>query len=254
MAGDASLWFNVESKLTPPGYFGSEFSFLQCSRGPNEVLESVADAIDTSQDFWYFSTFLMAMLVVGQFVCLLRSRRGEGGLNETENSYQHVCTTLHSSLDLGESASCRQDPRHVDSSDASNEGNYEGMLENDFEDEHTRDEDMMVNTSQRSSSRWIQVFVFLALNLGVAAAVLVISIASLVDIQGIKMSGKAMRLTPKCYNPHSECAAGNIDIDRPSTPPETIDGATSFLYLVASDAQLPWYDGESPYIGSLPFP
>mmetsp|Transcript_45110 Transcript_45110/g.88252 ORF Transcript_45110/g.88252 Transcript_45110/m.88252 type:complete len:329 (-) Transcript_45110:614-1600(-) len=54
-------------------------------------------------------------------------------------------------------------------------------------------------------------------------------------------------MTPACSDPSKVCAAGNVDVHRPSSPVSR--AAAPFTYVVASDAQLDWFDGESPSLG-----
>jgi hypothetical protein len=132
--------------------------------------------------------------------------------------------------------------------------------ENEFDDEHATVSVQNENTPTRRTRRYSRILIFLALNIGIAA-VLTISIASLIDVRGKRMmSAQAMRLTPKCYSQYSECQKGNVDIDRPSTKwsgatrGATLPGNEEFSFIVASDAQLDWFDGEMPDLGLLEIP
>jgi len=62
-------------------------------------------------------------------------------------------------------------------------------------------------------------------------------------------------LTPSCVSPWKGCLLGNQDMNRESTSfHSTLQNDTSFSYMIASDAQLYWYDGESPFTTNWPLP
>lgn len=62
-------------------------------------------------------------------------------------------------------------------------------------------------------------------------------------------------LTPSCVSSLKICPSGNRDIDRPSVSFNySSQNHTPFSYIIASDAQLYWYDGESPFTTNWPLP
>lgn len=96
--------------------------------------------------------------------------------------------------------------------------------------------------------------------LGLALAGAFLSVVSLVEIGRLSVysdRGRASKLTPKCVDPSAVCEAGNVDINRTSRPAKSLDPEESdkpFSYLVASDPQLYWWDGESPLLGRANVP
>jgi len=75
-----------------------------------------------------------------------------------------------------------------------------------------------------------------------------ISIVSLIQLRGTYTSFTLQQFTPFCTDPSVVCARANSDIDRPSSKEQR--STEPFSYLIGSDVQLDWYDGESAYIGS----
>ena len=255
VAGDDAV---CESKLSPPGYFGTEFPYLQCARGAGEILEANADLIVESGKTWWTLTIVGFALVLLQFLQLflsIRSRRvRNAGPRDTSTSHSYEPVRHVLSLeDRGNTRASNTGSRTQDGHVVGDNG--EEPIEREFEDETITDDDegLSLDASNHicQRRRCRRFFFYIAVNIGVVA-ILTISIASLIDVRGNRlMSGGAMRLTPKCYNPSTECAAGNSNIDRVS---EKRDYLTPFSYVVASDAQLNWYDGESPDIGRLAIP
>jgi hypothetical protein len=230
VADDLDLWSNVDTKLTAPGHFGASFAHLQCSRGAGEELERPSDRLANSPPFWWFLTFAGTIAILIQLVRLSVSvvrRKRESG---TAHEYDFV--------------------------DEENESaeRVEVSEESEFDDEYAfaiANED-----TPRQARRYCRAFMLLALNIGILV-VLTISIASLIDVRGQRMmSAQAMRLTPKCYSQYSECRKANVDIDRPSREWRSAnnDDSGPFSYIVASDAQLDWFDGETPELGQLEIP
>jgi len=249
-ASDDALWSNIESKLTRPGYFGSEFPYLQCARGAGEVLEANADIFVKSEGVWWVLAIIGFTLVLLQFMHLLLSLRS-GLLRHEQSDTSH---TSHSYQTVHQAHTFQEERDNVDGHMQHGIGNAEEVpAEHEFQDEMLMDDGELARVANQFSKRrrCHRVVCFMAINIGIVS-VLTISIASMIDIRGKRlMSSKAMRLTPKCYSPYSECAEGNSDIDRPS---KQRDDHIPFSYIVASDAQLDWYDGESPDIGRLATP
>jgi hypothetical protein len=64
-------------------------------------------------------------------------------------------------------------------------------------------------------------------------------------------------LTPPCSDTELLCPIANNPIDNPSTTrAEALEGNNfvPFSYIIASDSQLDWYNGESAHIGTLSYP
>jgi len=95
--------------------------------------------------------------------------------------------------------------------------------------------------------RRLGIIVLVAAVNGLLLASVLISSVSLYELSGATLSERAAKMTPACSDPSKVCAAGNVDVRRPSSPVSR--AAAPFTYVVASDAQLDWFDGESPSLG-----
>lgn len=238
VASDAELWSNVETKLSAPGHFGNSFSYLQCARGAGEELETSSDRLAKSSPLWWFLAIAGSIAVLIQLFALLvlvaRGRRNSASVDVNIYEYDFVD---------------EEEPAEQ----------IEMSEENEFDDEHAAVAVQNENTSRRTRI-YGRILMHVALNIAIVA-VLTISIASLIDVRGKRMmSAQAMRLTPKCYSQYSECQQGNVDIDRPSTKwsgatrGATLPDNEEFSFIIASDAQLDWFDGEMPDLGQLEIP
>jgi len=92
---------------------------------------------------------------------------------------------------------------------------------------------------------------------GIILASILISSVSIYELSGANLSKSASKITPACSDPSKVCVAGNKDVHRPSSlvsPSAPLP--EPFTYVVASDAQLDWFDGESPSLGrrNVPIP
>ena len=227
VADDSSVWSLVDSRMTPLGYFGSKFPYLQCSKGAGEVLENGFDLVLKNMGFW------VPLLLFGIIFMLI----------------QIVPSKSYNPVPIDGQV------RHQDEEVGNEE---EVSSENDLQDEPVTDEAShslvpVVNQRRRCYGRnRLVLFVRIVANIGIIA-VITISIASLIDIRGKHMMlDKVMRFTPMCYNQYTECQVANRDIDRPSNAGSSPN--PPFSYLVASDSQLDWWNGESVDIGSRAIP
>jgi len=71
---------------------------------------------------------------------------------------------------------------------------------------------------------------------------LIISALSLAELHGTVLPRSLIALTPACSANLCHATALSFRI----TPPPALPGSSSFSLIVASDAQLDWFDGESP--------
>jgi len=108
---------------------------------------------------------------------------------------------------------------------------------------------------------------------GLLAAAVTFSALSLIEIKAHPhYSERMQKLTPACSDPAMVCPSGNRDIDKQSAqwPPlesapgrkddstQTLQATTGtmqpFSYVIASDAQLYWFNGEFAEMGRKPMP
>jgi len=107
---------------------------------------------------------------------------------------------------------------------------------------------------RQNSKSWPSVILFL-LN-AILLYIILTSILSILEITYAKdLHLFALKvLTPAC-TPDTLCTDGNVDVDNPSlSHPSSSTDFRPFSYLIASDAQVNWYNGESRHIGKMNYP
>ena len=115
--------------------------------------------------------------------------------------------------------------------------------------------------------RWIMALRIVTLLLfnALLAFTVAFSSISLMEIHNSPFFKESMQQwTPACSNPDLVCEAGNRNIDRPSLPWNSSSDndasysqesrAMPFSYIIASDAQLYWFNGEFAQMGKQDIP
>ncbi len=106
----------------------------------------------------------------------------------------------------------------------------------------------------RSARSWLvlvlKITIFIALN-GVLAFTISFSALSLIEIKSSPSFKESMEnLTPQCLDPNRVCLAGNSNVEKESIPWKSNEDAMQpFSYIVASDSQLYWFNGEFAEMG-----
>ena len=91
----------------------------------------------------------------------------------------------------------------------------------------------------------------------VLLTILFLSSVSLVEIAGnVNLQPFPLKtLTPTCTDISHFCPDGNMPLQKWSTSrSEALENFESFSYIIASDSQLDWFDGESAYLGKMNYP
>jgi hypothetical protein len=123
--------------------------------------------------------------------------------------------------------------------------------ENDAGSALESDDIAIVNHARRKCvKRFVKGGLIVVLNL-VSLFFIFVCTVSLLELQsGVDLPFALQTMTPACADTESLCPNGHNPITRESADP--ID--ESFSYIIGSDTQLDWYDGESAYIGSRTYP
>lgn len=106
--------------------------------------------------------------------------------------------------------------------------------------------------TQSARRKWmmaLRIVLILALN-ALLAFTIAFSSISLMEIHNSPHFKDSMRQwTPACSNPDLVCEKGNTDIHLDSIPWTQTQSMSPFSYLIASDAQLNWFNGEFAQMG-----
>jgi hypothetical protein len=245
---------------------GVPFPYLKCQKGSGEELSTWDGELVQSALFWecwiaVCLGVLLVQLIVGGLYWKKRRRRyrmirsstgdvssDSAGIVEPEEKEE---IGFHS-LQLSESVN--DVPPTLDNLSLSSIDRF-GVVQ---ESEHltprcklcTPMAAKLCNTAS-SRNKWkaaIRTLLVLGLNILMAFSIAFSSI-SLMEINNSPYFLENMRQwTPACSNPDLVCPNGNVDIKNESTKPNR-DAAGPFSYLIASDAQLNWFNGEFAQMG-----
>ena len=267
----AGLGNHTAVGLTPPGHFGPSFGRMRCHRGAGEVLGGRADGAAASVPLWAAVAFLAGagLVAVGAAAVLpaRRRRRSQAIAEQGMESWSRYLRlrTVAAGGDGGEGRDGEEEENEAEEDLLEAVDENGGRLGERDEMDEDEDDDDETSLPFRPSARFhlrlrplLRALALLATSVGLAA-VLAVAVLSLVELDGRTiLSDSAARLTPRCSDPSAVCPAGDRAVDRPSSspPPPGSDGPSPppFSYLVASDAQLDWYDGESPDLGRSAVP
>jgi len=257
------------------------FPYLRCQKGAGEQLTTWSEEFVTSTIFWESCITLASLILAAEITTLVmfcKKRRTlyeqVVGLEELPSTTNHGGNDGVDSVTNGISALQIDDEEDDDNTRLSlNQQQQSAVHMNST----TRCKYCTVLTSKRAIHIF-QMLLVLILNVLLLFTITFSSI-SLMEINASPYFTEGMqKLTPACSDPSSVCPAGNVDIDRESVqwPPirEKIDDVNTattrasktttnssehqdmkpFSYIIASDAQLYWFNGEFAAMGDKSIP
>lgn len=241
------------------------FPYLKCQKGSSEKLSTWDVELVQSALFWEYlialsATILLVQLIMAGIFWKRRRRRyeliGRRSINDriggSDSVYREEELEFHSlQLDDNDMPLTLQNITRIPSS----------IPSDSFSLEHQQ-----YAITQRwrfcapsftklcSNNKWttsLQIVLIVALNILLLCSIAFSSI-SLMEIHSSPYFQESMRQwTPACSNPDLVCEAGNQDINRESTMAKK---SSPFSYLIASDAQLNWFNGEFAQMGQQNIP
>lgn len=266
------------------------FTFLRCQKGAGERLKTWTGEVVKSSAFWEGWIALASVILVGEIAGLAYfCRRGKmryekvdleasthsgarNGAVDDENAGEI------SSLQIDDDEAGRRNPEDAECGDDQSFLSRFSLIRSssvlDSKYVTPRCKYCSPLTSRRALCI-LRILLALALNVMLVFTIS-FSAISLVEIKSnVHYSERMQRLTPACSDPALVCKAGNEDIDRmsarwASSPNATATGAAAatsidrnsaatesmepFSYVIASDAQLYWFNGEFADMGRKPVP
>ena len=234
------------------------FPFLRCSRGPEQQLKSTLQNLSRSKGFWFTVLFLsLAIHMTQVIIYVLRKRRAaaddeinpylepqrdviittsENGTDALEEVDDTNAATLNELVTSSEPQKCAEGIQTVSKDDRD--------IKVDV-DENPTEHDVSSKTK-----KFIKKGLIVAANL-ITLFIIFVSTLSLLELQsGVDLPFVLKVMTPACADTESLCPEGHAAIDRESMEPKE----ESFSYIIGSDPQIDWYDGEAATIGRTPFP
>ena len=265
------------------------FPFLRCQKGAGEQLSTWSSSAIKSATFYQGWIILIVMILSGEIVAMLMrivrkrrmvSRYARVGVLDGEDQEDT----------LGVVGIVRRESGHISSLRLDNDSwrDNQGRVQHQLSMTTPRCKICApCSFRRRISTKYIfQTLLLLLLNLLLIITLSFVSI-SLMELRSNPHFTESMQLmTPACADPNLVCPSANRDIDRPSVEhwsrhlksdnriaQEETTGATvkatnnmspkyqynrglmePFAYIIASDAQLFWFNGEFPEMGQKPIP
>jgi hypothetical protein len=227
------------------------FPYLKCQKGAGELLKTLSGDVVKLAVFWESLILLALLISVGEIVALYFFCRRRGRSTRRQR-------TIPLKLSFLQPLSDRQRTTNASliSKGLAPRCKYCAPL------------------ALKSSLWTLRVLLVILLN-GLLAVILSFVTISLIEIKACPhYSERLQKLTPACSDPAAVCVAGNRDINRQSAqwpPPETANERTDdsirtfqaaaaadtkppFSYIMASDAQLYWFNGEWAEMGQKSIP
>lgn len=243
-------------------YTGEVFPYLRCSNGAGQSLSSAFENTVTSIEFWWsvlWSSILLLFLL--QYSCWYQRRklRCQRQLSSTiryrddiipvrqEDPMSKIFRVTGRSIISGDMIDGAQNV-NVDSTTSTTIDTTKEIRSNPPYSPgcHTR-----IRSNVR---KWCSTLSKSFLHL-ILLIVIFLSTLSLLEIQkGVELSFALQQLTPACSVTDRTCPDGLKSIHRPSKDIPNLKDMVPFSYLIASDSQLDWFDGESASIGRSNYP
>ena len=217
---------------------GATFPHLRCHKGAGEKLKIWSGEVVKARWFWEFWIVLSSLIFVAEVGVLARlSRRRRNG-----SRYE----VLRTGSSLHERIAVRDDLSEFSERD-------DGVQALDIADRKGSEDVSDPRNPVLGTLSWVwmstplrkcsmRIVAGIALNLGLIFSISFASI-SLMEISHNPHFKESMeQLTPACSDPSLVCERGNADIEKSFAKPDS--GMDPFSYIVASDAQLYWFNGE----------
>jgi len=255
------------------------FPYLRCQKGAGEELTTWSEEFVKSTIFWESWITLSSLILAAEITALVIFCKKRRTLYEQVVGMEESPSTTNDGMDsVIDGISSLQ----IDDEDDDDDNTRLSLNQHEQIAVHmnstTRCKYCTILTSKRAI-HILQIVLILVLNVLLLFTIIFSSI-SLMEINASPYFTEGMqKLTPACSDPSLVCPAGNVDVDRESVqwPPirEKIDDVNTattrasktsstnssvhqdmkpFSYIIASDAQLYWFNGEFAAMGDQSIP
>ena len=255
-------WENMTDFNVKEFTSSQQFNYLRCNRDAGERLNTFADSMAKSPIFWCFGLVVsLNLLRLQMFSIRNRFRVHYKPLLQDPGPIDFSITS-----DFDEDATASDETGSLIQTSISNEDQVTvaDHFSEQIEAPHTIDLRICVYCpiffpeKIKQWKYWRSCGVVTGLLVGNAFlfCLLLVSSLSLAEIWGQQFyMGSLKYYTPACSNPDNVCQAlANQDISKPSNTYSPNESFQPFSYLIASDIQLDWFDGESAYLGQRNVP
>jgi hypothetical protein len=281
---DKSAINNINYVLNDNNHGNVPFPYLRCTKGAGEELRTYSGDAVQSYIFWQSWIFLCSLIIVIQIAALyMRYKKRKSRYDRLNaSSTESVIMNGIDDLQLDDDSADRYD-RLMSSNGATLLTVQESMeIEESFTDNDLTGVGNVALERQLSSAndtrrckycapylshralRLLRVLSVVAMNM-LLLTTIAFSSLSLMETQfHVQLSESMEKFTPECTNPYFACEKGNKEIDNPSpykspnekssVKSESTSSMEPFSYIIASDAQLHWFNGEFAEMGEKNIP
>eukprot|EP00984_Skeletonema_dohrnii_P011596 scaffold4632_cov124-Skeletonema_dohrnii-CCMP3373.AAC.1 len=245
------------------------FPFLRCHKGAGEKLRTYSGDVVQSPVFWQSWIILCSLIIVIQIATLymrckkrklrydrLNSSNTESAMNRIDDLLldETIETDRYdrSMSSNGATLLTEQESMEIEESIVENPPGVDNPIQRELpSDDDTRRYKYCASYLSHRAFRILRVLSIVALNILLVITIAFSSLSLMETKYHAELSDAMEKLTPECTNPHLACRRGNQEIDKPSFVTTSIK---PFSYIIASDAQLHWFNGEFAEMGEKNIP
>jgi hypothetical protein len=262
------------------------FPYLRCQKGAGEEIRTYSGDAVQSSIFWESWIILCSLIIVTQIATLYmrykkrKSRYDRLNASNTESVVMNgiddlqlddeTCTETDRYDRLmssnGTTLLTEQESMEIEDSRTDNPTGIDNPITERVlpsADDNRRCKYCAPYLSHRALGL-LRVLSIVALNILLVITIAFSSLSLMETKFHVQLSESMEKLTPECTNPYFACEKGNQEIDKPSTykspieksfvRSESTSSMKPFSYIIASDAQLHWFNGEFAEMGEKNIP
>lgn len=242
------------------------FPFLRCHKGAGENLRTYAGDAVQSPFFWQSWIMLCSSVIFIQAVMLCTKKR----IRYDRLNIFTAESVVMDDLQLNESRETdRYDRLSIEIEESTNPTEEDNSTQQRELPPHNDDRRCKYCTPYLSHKafRLLRVLSIVALNILLVTTIAFSSLSLMETKYHVELSDAMEKFTPECTNPYTVCKRGNEEIDKVpafkstdergkglSKSSESSTSIEPFSYIIASDAQLYWFNGEFAEMGDKSIP
>lgn len=258
------------------------FPYLRCTKGAGENLRTLPGDAANSSIFWESYILLCFVIIIAQIAVVVAR------YNKRKLRYDRLLATTTTTLPAVMNDDEGNDLELIDESANADDYNDRLMASNrTIEIDEAMSENSLA-TSDRNELPWnaasrrrckylapylshsalklLRIISIVAMNILLVITIAFASLSLMETKYNVQFSERMQRLTPECTNPNLACQVGNQEIDQSSSykSPDmefiirigesTTSPIKPFSYIIASDSQLHWFNGEFAEMGEKNIP
>lgn len=264
-----------DSKVTIKVFYDEQiytFDYLRCNRGAGEQLYSNGQVIVKSVTFWSFVIVFCFIIFIIQIYFRFRRRRRRSRREFFQDTMLRYNEEMKMDSDIliqeyDQGNSFNESPTTSASVPVPIEQKSEDINPDEIvttPQQHTQQNDSTTTGTHHNCTKRVYfikncstLVLIVIINLFLMYVLFTAILVTIERVQSLDLPPYLQSLTPPCSETELLCPIGNIPIDKPSinrSEALSQDNFKPFSYIIASDSQLDWYNGESSTIGLANYP